>query len=106
MSHSNEHDHGHHDHHGHDHDGGHGHLTHLAIVVNGEPTLVEVDEHAPLGIVIPKALEQTHNVGQPPENWELHDAAGHVLDLSRAIKDYHFPKDVKLRLTLKAGVGG
>lgn len=78
----------------------------LAIVVNGTPTVVEANSHAPLHTVIPKALDQTGNSGQPPENWELRDAAGTLLDGSKKIEDFHFPPDIRLFLSLKAGVGG
>ena len=79
---------------------------HLTIVVNGQPTVVSANPEAPLGTVVPKALEQTGNGGQPPQNWELRDAQGTILDLHRKIEDYGFPPDVKLFLNLKAGVGG
>ncbi len=78
----------------------------LAVVVNGQPTLVQANLNAPLHTVIPRALEQTGNAGQPPENWELRDAAGALLDLDRKIGDFNFPPDVRLFLNLKAGVGG
>ncbi|HVF71030.1 MAG TPA: DUF2604 domain-containing protein [Chthoniobacterales bacterium] len=78
----------------------------LTIVVNGNPTEVTANLNAPLRTVVNKALEQSGNVGQPAENWELRDAQGTLLDLDKKIGDYHFPADVKLFLSLKAGVGG
>jgi hypothetical protein len=78
----------------------------LTVVVNGTPTEVEANDHAPLRTIIPKALHQTGNSGQPPEQWELKDAQGNLLDLDKKIGDYNFPDDVKLFLSLKAGVGG
>jgi hypothetical protein len=78
----------------------------LVIIVNGQPVVVEANENAPLHTVIPKALEASGNIGQPPDNWELRDATGELLDLSRKIKDLGLPADVKLFLNLKAGVGG
>ena len=78
----------------------------IAVVVNGTVALVEANPHAPLHTVIPRALEETGNSGQPPENWELRDAAGTLLDTSKKIEDFHFPADVRLFLSLKAGVGG
>jgi hypothetical protein len=82
------------------------HAVQLVIVVNGSPTLVEANPEAPLESVIPKALDQTGNSGQPPENWELRDAGGTLLDVHKKIEDFHFPSDVRLFLSLKAGVGG
>lgn len=78
----------------------------LAVVVNGEPTVVQANINAPLGTIIPKALHQTDNVGQPPENWELKDGLGTPLDLLKKIKDFHFEAGVVLKLNLKAGIGG
>ncbi len=78
----------------------------LTVIVNGTSTEVEANVNAPLETIIPKALHQTGNQGQPPENWELKDAAGNPLDLKTKIGDFHFPEDVKLFLSLKAGIGG
>ena len=52
------------------------------------------------------ALRQTENSGQPPENWELRDADGNLLDLDKKFGDYAFPEKGRLFLNLKAGVGG
>jgi len=78
----------------------------ITVVVNGQPTIVEANPEAPLRTIIPIALEQTGNTGQPPENWELRDAAGVELDVAKKIEDFQFPADVRLFLNLKAGVGG
>lgn len=80
--------------------------TQLAVIVNGQATVVDTNLNSPLGSIIEKALHQTGNSGQPPENWELRDAAGQILDLHKKIGDYHFAPDTKLFLNLKAGVGG
>lgn len=82
------------------------HLLQIAVIVNGQPTLVEANPEAPLFTVIPRALEQTGNTGQPPDNWELRDAQGALLDTSKKIASFDFPPDVRLFLNLKAGVGG
>jgi hypothetical protein len=81
----------------------------VTVVVNGTPTVVEANDNAPLQTVTPRALEQTGNTGQPPENWELRDAAGVLLDPSRKISDYvegAGPGGLRVFLGLKAGVGG
>jgi Protein of Unknown function (DUF2604) len=78
----------------------------LVIVVNGQPTAVKANKNAPLHTVVPKALEQTGNAGQPTENWELRDSAGALLSLDQKIGEFNFPPDVRLFLNLKAGVGG
>ena len=78
----------------------------LAVIVNGQPTVIEANPQAQLHSIIGRALEQTGNSGQPPENWEFRDAGGSLLDGDRKIEEFHFPPDVKLFLNLKAGVGG
>lgn len=78
----------------------------LTIVVNGEPVSVEANLNAPLNTVITKALAESGNVGQPPENWELKDEAGNVLDASKKIGDLGLASGVKLFLSLKAGAAG
>ena len=78
----------------------------ITVVVNGQPTVVDVIEDAPLGTIIPDALHQTEHSGQPPENWELRDADGNLLDLNKKIGDYGFQDKTRLFLNLKAGIGG
>lgn len=78
----------------------------LTIIVNGQPTVVDVIGDAPLGSIVPEALRQTENSGQPQENWELRDADGTLLNLNKKIEDYGFPEKTRLFLNLKAGVGG
>jgi len=78
----------------------------LTVVVNGTPTEVEANENAPLQTIISKALHASGNAGQPPENWELRDANGNELDLTKKIEDYAFPATVILFLNPKAGIGG
>ena len=78
----------------------------ITVVVNGQPTDVEALDTAPLGAIIPDALRQTENSGQPAENWELRDADGTLLDPSKTIDDYGFEDKTRLFLNLKAGVGG
>lgn len=78
----------------------------LVIVVNGEPTNIEANVHAPLRTVVAHALSQSGNVGQPPENWELRNEAGSLLELDRKIEAFGFVDGTRLFLNLKAGVGG
>ena len=78
----------------------------ITVVVNGQPTEVDVFDDAPLSAIIPDALRQTDNSGQPPGNWELRGADGTLLDLDKKIGDFGFPEKTRLFLNLKAGVGG
>lgn len=78
----------------------------FTVVVNGSPTQVTANVHAPIHTVIPEALHETDNTGQPPENWELRDEPGNLLDPKRKIEDFNFAPGTKLFLSLKAGIGG
>ena len=78
----------------------------ITVVVNGQPTVVDAVENDPLSAIIPDALRQTGNSGQPPENWEFRDADGNLLDLNKKIGDFGFDDKTSLFLNLKAGVGG
>lgn len=78
----------------------------VSVIVNGQPFDVEVNLSAPLKVVAEHALHESGNSGQPLDNWELRDAEGQVLDLSRKAEDYGLQEGAKLFLNLKAGVGG
>lgn len=78
----------------------------LAIIVNGQPTMVEANENAPLRTVVEKALDQTNTTGQAPDQWELRDASGVELPLDKKIREFNFVPGTQLFLNLKAGVGG
>jgi hypothetical protein len=78
----------------------------IEVIVNGQPTLIEANVNAPLHTIIPHALDQTGNAGQPAENWELRDAAGQLLDTSQKVEAFGWAPGVRLFLNLKAGVGG
>ena len=78
----------------------------ISVVVNGQLTVVDTTEDEPVGAIIPEALRQTGNSGQPTDNWELRDADGNLLDPDKTIGDYGFDDKVRLFLNLKAGVGG
>ncbi len=78
----------------------------LTVVVNGVPAVVSANPEAPLSVVVPKALEETHNSGRPLEDWQLKDASGNPLDTSKKIEDFAFPPGTKLYLSLRAGGGG
>ncbi len=78
----------------------------LSVIVNGTAYAIEANLEAPVLVVVEKALKDSGNQGQPPQNWELRDAAGNLLDLQKKLEDYHLPNGAKLFLSLKAGVGG
>jgi hypothetical protein len=82
------------------------HQIEIVVVVNGNPALVHAEQGTHLRKVVEQALSDTGNVGQPPENWELRNAAGLELDQSKTVGHYDLESGVKLFLNLHAGVGG
>lgn len=78
----------------------------LAIMVNGQPVEVQAVQRNALHSVLPPALEQTGNLGLPPENWELRDPAGTLLDTTKAVSAFGFGEGARLYLNLRPGVGG
>ena len=78
----------------------------FTVVVNGTPVGIEANVNAPLKTIIPEALHESSNQGQPPENWELKDKDGSPLDPNRKIEEFEFTSDTTLFLSLKAGIGG
>lgn len=49
-------------------------------------------------------LSQNDNTGQPPENWEIKDENGNLLNLDKHLSDYEHLDQIWF--SLKAGVGG
>lgn len=82
------------------------HKETLTVVVNGQAVEVSANENAPLRTIIPEALRESGNLGQPQDNWELKDAAGNLLPLDKKIEEFGFTPETKLFLSLKAGVAG
>jgi hypothetical protein len=78
----------------------------ITVVVNGQSADLSANINEPLLAVRDQALAKTHNVGQSPDNWELKDKDGNVLDINQKIKDFDFGEKVTLFLSLKAGVAG
>lgn len=78
----------------------------LRVIVNGNPVEVEANVNAPLRTIVPEALRKAEVVGQPPENWNVHDEQDRPLDLGRKIGSFGFASGTLLSLSLKAGIGG
>lgn len=78
----------------------------IVVVVNGQQAPISANANAPLHTIIEKALHDTGNTGQGPENWELRDSNGTLLDVNAKIESFHFAPGVRLFLNLKAGIGG
>ncbi len=59
--------------------------SHIVVVVNGVETVVNAHPETPLRTVAELALKQTKNGGRSLSDWELKDAKGTPLDLSRKV---------------------
>jgi hypothetical protein len=78
----------------------------ISIIVNGQHTEVTASQRHALSSLIPGALDQTGNTGRAPENWELRDPAGTLLDTTKRISAFGFGEGARLYLNPRAGVGG
>ncbi|MGX9182206.1 DUF2604 domain-containing protein [Mesorhizobium sp. BHbdii] len=78
----------------------------ITVVVNGQATEIEANPNQPILVVVTKALENTQNLAQPAENWQLKNEAGNLLDVSKKVGEFGFADTVTLFLSLKAGVAG
>lgn len=77
----------------------------LKFIVNGTPTVLKVNENSPLKSAVEKAIQQTGNTGRPIEDWIV-KYKDKPLDISRKIKEFNFPENAEIFVSLKAGQGG
>jgi len=78
----------------------------LKMLVNGQQATVTVNQKNALHSALPSALEQTGNLGQPPENWEIRTPDGTLLDPNARISAFGFGEGATLYANLRAGIGG
>jgi hypothetical protein len=79
---------------------------HLRVIVSGAETVVEANLNAPLQTVAQHALNQTEQQGRPLPEWEVRDANGAILDLTRKVETFGFDSSTVLYLQPKVGVAG
>jgi hypothetical protein len=78
----------------------------LVFVVGGEDVAVEINPNAPLKAALEKALAKSGNTGRPPNDWEVTDEGGSVLDPSTKVEDLGLQDGARLFLTPKVSKGG
>jgi hypothetical protein len=78
----------------------------LIFIINGEDVPVEMSMEDILARARNKALGDSHNTGQPPDEWEIRNEKGHFLDSQSTIGSHALKNGSKLFLTLKVGLGG
>jgi hypothetical protein len=78
----------------------------ILFIVNGEDVIVHAELAEPLAAARNKALAETRNTGRPPDEWEVRDETGVLLDPSLPMTDFQFRPGVRLFLSLRVGAGG
>lgn len=78
----------------------------LAFIINGQEVSIGTNVEAPLEASVRKALHDSGNTGRSFEEWEVRDASGALLDVTRKVVDLHLSDGVRLFVSLKVGAGG
>ena len=87
-------------------EGSHGQKIEIVFVVNGENVPVDANVHEALRVAVQHALTASQNTGRPPDEWEVRDAKGALLDVNRKIEEFKFSSGVRLFISLRVGAGG
>lgn len=82
------------------------HKLSLVFIINGQDFPIEVNARAPLISAVQRALGETGNTGRPPEEWEVRDAGGVLLEKHRTPGDLGLRDGARLFLSLRVGAGG
>lgn len=78
----------------------------LIAIVGGDPVKVKANADEPLESIIPDALEKAGTTGRPPEDWLIKDKEGNLYDRHKLIREYHFPTEFAVYLSLGTGEAG
>ncbi len=78
----------------------------LIFIINGQDFPIEANIHAPLMEAIQRALATSGNTGRPPDEWEVRDTSGVLLEKNRTPKDLGLHNGARLFLSLRVGAGG
>jgi hypothetical protein len=82
------------------------HKTTLVFIINGVEYPVNVNVEAPLAVAVERALVESRNTGRPPDEWEVRNPAGVLLEKGRTIEDLGLKNGTRLFLSLHVGAGG
>lgn len=78
----------------------------IAVVVAGIEILVPFNENEPLKNIVREALKLSGNASRKEEDWQLKFNGVLITDLSQKVRDYHFPPNAVLFLSLSEGTLG
>ncbi|MDP2762256.1 MAG: DUF2604 domain-containing protein [Sideroxyarcus sp.] len=82
------------------------HKVQLIFIINGQDYPVEVNINAVLMAAVKRALAESNNTGREPDEWEVRDASGVLLETNRTPKDLGLHEGTRLFLSLRVGAGG
>jgi hypothetical protein len=78
----------------------------IAVVVAGAEVLVPFNENEPLTNIVKEALRLSGNASRKEEDWQLKFNGVLITDLLQKVRDYHFPPNAVLFLSLAEGTLG
>jgi hypothetical protein len=78
----------------------------IIFIINGQDYPIEANIQAPLMEAVQRALAESDNTGRPPDEWEVRDASGVLLEKNRTPKDLGLHEGARLFLSLRVGAGG
>ncbi len=78
----------------------------LILIVNGQDVRVQVPvwQRWKMRDVRNRALRASGNTGRPPDEWEIRDVMGSLVDEEREARD--FEQGTRFFISVPAGVGG
>ena len=82
------------------------HKVKLIFIINGQDFPIEANVQAPLMEAVQRALAESGNTGRPPDEWEVRDVGGVLLEKNRSPKDLGLHDGSRLFLSLRVGAGG
>jgi len=78
----------------------------LTFIINGQDYPLEANVNAPLMEAVQRALAESDNTGRAPDEWEVRDTSGVLLENHRTPKDLGLNEGARLFLSLRVGAGG
>jgi hypothetical protein len=78
----------------------------IVVVVAGVEVMAPFNENEPLKNVVTDALKLSGNASRKEEDWQLKFEGVLITDLSRKVRDYNFPGNAILYLSLAEGTLG
>jgi len=78
----------------------------LTVVVSGQAVQVTINHKKLVQDLVEKALKESGNHGQAPDQWELRSESGELIDQSIQVDQAGIHDGITLFLNPKTGAGG